>query len=150
MNAFDETPHTDDFFVSDERSLLDHRWLVGNLLSQPWADCWNHERLAEAIQNSLCFGLYQRQQSEDHAPAAPVMVGFARAITDHATYSLICDVVVDERFRGRGLGKFLIATITRHPRVKRTVSVLRTTTATDFYKKFGYVPVPAMRRIPPP
>lgn len=149
MNTFDETPHTDDFFISTEKALLDQRWLISNLLAQSWTDCWNHDRMADAIAHSLTFGVYQRRSSEGGAaPMEPRMVGFARVITDGCTYSMLCDVVIDPAFRGKGLAKFLVATITMHQQVKHTVSILRTKDAQRLYARFGFKEVSAMRRIP--
>lgn len=148
MNVFDDPGHTDDFFISTDRKLLDNRWLIANLLSQPWTECWTHERMAQAIANSLAFGIYHRMPAIDHAPAAPKMVGFARVITDECTYSLVCDVVIDPDFRFKGLGKFVMATIISHHAVKGTVSLLRTSNAAKLYEQFDYHEVKAMRRIP--
>lgn len=150
MNVFDDGPHSDDFFVSTDKKLLDNRWLVGNLLSQSWTDCWTHERMAQAVANSLTFGVYRRMPSIDHAPAAIKMVGFARVITDECTYSLVCDVVIDPSYQGKGLAKFLMAQIVSHHAVRNTVSLLRTSNAAKLYQKFDYVEVKAMRRIPHP
>jgi GNAT superfamily N-acetyltransferase len=151
MNPFDETPHTDDFFVSTDKHLLNMRWLVANLLDQPWTKCWGHERMAEAIANSLTFGVYERTPPvEPGVPTQPKMVGFARVITDGCTYSLVCDVVIDPLYRGKGLAKFLMAVIVNCAEVRRTVSLLRTSNAQKLYARFGYQDVTAMRRIPTP
>jgi GNAT superfamily N-acetyltransferase len=141
-NVFDTPPpHHDDFYVSTDKRLLDHRWLVANLLNQSWTECWTHERLTEAIRNSITFGVYQTDNR---------MVGFARVITDESTYSLVCDVVIDEAHRGHGLAKFLMGSIVNHPAVRPTVSLLRTgnPVAQSLYERFGYSGVTAMRRIP--
>jgi len=151
VNVFDDSPHSGDYFVSTDKRLISQQWMVANLLSQPWTDCWSHERLWEAVQNSLCFGVYQRQEHvQGEAPIHPRMVGFARVLTDEATYSIICDVVIELTHRKKGLGKFLMATILGHYQVKNTVCVLRTNNAeaASLYRKFGFSEVPAMRRIP--
>lgn len=154
MKTFDEVPHTNDFFVSTEKSLLDQRWLITHLLAQKWTECWTHERLAGAIAHSLTFGVFHRQyaEMEEGSPLGSVtsQVGFARVITDGHTYSMVCDVVIQESYRKRGLAKFLMGVIVTHPEVKKTVSLLRTKDAQKLYAQFGYLEVAAMRRIPLP
>ena len=70
-----------------------------------WAEGIPKETVARAIANSLCFGLFDGRSQ----------VGFARVITDRATFAYLCDVYILESHRGRGLGKWLIETVMRHP-----------------------------------
>ena len=70
-----------------------------------WAEGIPKETVAKAIDNSLCFGLF------DDA----TQVGFARVVTDRATFAYLCDVYVLETHRGLGLGKWLIETVMAHP-----------------------------------
>jgi GNAT superfamily N-acetyltransferase len=138
--------HTDDFFVSTDRKLLDYHFITTMLLGSYWGGWLTHEIIAESVRNSLCFGLYQHGE-----PPLSIerQIGFARVISDQATFSYIADVIVHPDFRGRGLGKFLISSILKRPELKQGVTLLRTRTEKDFYKKFGFEDVPAMRRIPP-
>jgi GNAT superfamily N-acetyltransferase len=69
-----------------------------------WAEGIPKETMARAIANSLCFGLFDGESQ----------VGFARVVTDRATYAYLCDVYVLEPHRGRGLGKWLIETVMAH------------------------------------
>jgi GNAT superfamily N-acetyltransferase len=70
-----------------------------------WAEGISTETVAKSIANSLCFGLFDVSEQ----------VGFARVVTDRATYAYLCDVYVLETHRGRGLGKWLIETVMAHP-----------------------------------
>lgn len=70
-----------------------------------WAEGIPKETMAKAIGNSLCFGLFDGSNQ----------IGFARVVTDRATYGYLCDVYVLETHRGRGLGKWLIETVMTHP-----------------------------------
>jgi GNAT superfamily N-acetyltransferase len=70
-----------------------------------WAEGIPKETVAKAIAHSLCFGLFD---SVDQ-------IGFARVVTDRATYAYLCDVYVLESHRGLGLGKWLIETVMAHP-----------------------------------
>lgn len=147
--TFDDTPPSDDYYVSTDEKLIDHRWLVSNLLGQSWTECWTHERMVQALAASLCFGVYKHDRpAKGEVPKIDEMVGFARVISDGATYSLLVDVVVDPEHRGKGLAKFLVGAVVNHPSVKNTVSLLRTKDAHALYEKFDYQVVAAMRRIP--
>ena len=70
-----------------------------------WAEGIRKATVARAIANSLCFGLFDGDEQ----------VGFARVVTDRATYAYLCDVYVLEAHRGSGLGKWLIETVMAHP-----------------------------------
>ncbi len=63
-------------------------------------------------------------------------IGFARVVTDKAVFSWLMDVVIDEEYRGNGLGRWLMECILQHPEIKFTRFALATTKdAHDFYKK---------------
>ena len=70
-----------------------------------WAEGISRDIVARSIANSLCFGLFEGSNQ----------VGFARVVTDRATYAYLCDVYVLESHRGQGLGKWLIETVMAHP-----------------------------------
>jgi len=70
-----------------------------------WAEGIPKETVAKAIANSLCFGVFEGK----------TQVGFARVVTDRATFAYLCDVYVLESHRGHGLGKWLIETVMAHP-----------------------------------
>ena len=70
-----------------------------------WAEGIPKATVAKSIANSLCFGVFDGNQQ----------VGFARVVTDRATYAYLCDVYVLESHRGLGLGKWLIDTVMAHP-----------------------------------
>lgn len=94
---------------------------------------WARERTAEqtktAIQNSICFGVYQ----------ADVQIGFARVVSDRATFAYVGDVFIIETARGRGLSKWLMETIIEHPELQGLRRwVLATRDAHSLYEKFGF------------
>ncbi len=86
--------------------------------------------LEKALANSLCFGLYAGRRQ----------VGLARVITDRSTYCYLCDVYVLESERGRGLGRWLIECVVRHPELQglRRMSLV-TADAHALYADFGFV-----------
>lgn len=106
-----------------------YRYLNGDSY---WAKGITAERLKTAIENSVCFGVYHHDGQ----------VGFARVVTDRATFAYICDVFILPQFRGNGLSKWLIQTIVDHQDFKglRRWS-LATADAHGPYGQFGFTPI---------
>jgi GNAT superfamily N-acetyltransferase len=120
------------FTVSTDRKLIDLDVVHGFLTECYWAKGIPRDVVARSIETSLCFGVY----------AEGKQVGFARVISDYATYAYIGDVFVLESFRGRGLGKWLMECIMQHPRLQglRRWS-LTTSDAHWLYAQFGFEPL---------
>lgn len=97
-----------------------------------WAKNRSIEIITKTIETSLCFSIYHND----------IQVGFARVISDYAVYSLILDVIIDEKYRGNGLGKKLIEFINKfinnHPSIKNTSKVLWTKNAEKLYLRCGF------------
>lgn len=128
----------DEYEVSDERARLDlaaiHRYLSGESY---WAAGISEALVARAIANSLCFGLYR----------GGLQVGFARVVTDRATYAYLCDVFVEGEHRGRGLGKWLVGCVLEHPDLQGLRRInLMTRDAHDLYRPFGFRAMPDASR----
>jgi GNAT superfamily N-acetyltransferase len=96
------------------------------------------ETIKKSIENSLCFGMY----------ADSTQIGFARCVTDFATIYWLCDVIVDDRYRGQGLGNALIRFITERDTLKPLTGILATRDAHGLYEKYGFKPEETMRRRP--
>lgn len=125
-----ETPH-DDFTLSDDPVRFDlsraHRWIS---TQSYWAEGIPFETFAKSCANSLVIGAY--------APNG-TMAAMARVVTDRATFGWICDVFVDEAFRGHGLGKGLMAYIRAHPDLQGFRRLhLATRDAHGLYRQFGF------------
>jgi N-acetylglutamate synthase-like GNAT family acetyltransferase len=120
------------FLISTDKSKLDLEVIHEFLSHSYWAAGIPRETVARSIENSLCFGVY------DHAN----QIGFARVVTDFATYAYVADVFILEPYRARGLGKELMASIMTHPRLQglRRWS-LGTRDAQGLYAQFGFKPV---------
>jgi GNAT superfamily N-acetyltransferase len=85
----------------------------------------------KAVAHSLCFGVYAGDQ----------LAGFARVISDYATFAYICDVFVLEEHRGQGLAKGLLATILAHPELQGLRRwMLVTRDAHGLYRQYGFQP----------
>jgi len=118
--------------VSTDRELIDLDVVYGFLTDCYWAKGIAREVVARSVENSLCFGVYRRGKQ----------VGFARVISDYATYAYIGDVFILESFRGRGLGKWLMECLMQHPGLRglRRWSLV-TSDAHGLYARLGFKPL---------
>jgi GNAT superfamily N-acetyltransferase len=121
---------TNDHFVSTTPELIDIDVVCALLAGSYWAAQRPRSTVEASLRSSLCFGLYEKESRRQ--------VGFARVVTDGATFSWVCDVLVAEQHRGKGLGTFLVATVMAHPVLQRTTGLLRTRDAHGLYEKFGF------------
>ena len=124
-----EVERGDGYVISTDKARLDvayvHRYLAEESY---WAQGRGRVVQEAAIAHSLCFGVYRDGQQ----------VGFARVVTDCATFGWLCDVFIDEKERGRGLGKWLIETVTSHPDVANVRRLmLATRDAHELYRRYG-------------
>jgi GNAT superfamily N-acetyltransferase len=127
-----------DFLISTDRALLDVAAAYDFLARHSyWAAGIPLDVLQRAIAGSLCFGLFDGGRQ----------VGFARAVTDGATFAYLGDVYVLESHRGRGLSKWLMEGVLAHPALQglRRV-VLVTRDAHGLYDRFGFTPLADPRR----
>ena len=87
--------------------------------------------LVKAIQSSLCFGVYDKSLN--------LQVGFARVVTDRATFAWLCDVYIEKEYRGRGLSKQLLQSIKSHSDLQNLRRFCLTTKdAHSLYEEFGF------------
>ena len=94
-----------------------------------WCPGVSREVVDRSIENSLCFGAYHRGDQ----------VGFARVVTDRATFAHLMDVFVVEGHRGTGLGKRLVEAVVGHPDLQGLrVFTLATADAHALYERFGF------------
>lgn len=121
------------YYVSDDRSKIDFDVVHHFLSNSYWSAGIPAETLRRGLKHSLCFGVYDQQDNQ---------AGFARVISDYATYAYILDVFVLEQHRGQGLGKKLIDTILKYPDLQglRRVS-LGTKDAHGLYAQYGFTPI---------
>ena len=128
-----DSPTADGVSVSFDAGRLDvalvHRWLSRESY---WARGISEAVFRRAVAGSLCAGAYR-----DGA-----QVGFARVVTDRATFSWLCDVFVVETERGRGVGRALIAAVVAHPDLRGVRRMmLATSDAHGLYARYGFEPV---------
>lgn len=115
--------------IDTDRSRLDFRVLHGFLASSHWAWGIPLAVLERAVAHSLPFGLYKGGRQ----------IGFARVVTDHATFAYLADVFVLPEHRGRGLGKWLLESVLAHPGLQGMRRwLLGTRNAHGLYRKSGF------------
>lgn len=119
--------------LSDDPTRVDLDAAHAMISRSYWAEGIPRDLLARAIANSVCFGVY--------APTG-AMVGFARVVTDRATYAYLCDVVIDAAWQGRGLGKRLMEHVLAHPDLQGLRRfALMTRDAHGLYARYGFAPM---------
>ena len=123
----------ENYIISDDSSLLDIAAIHKFLSQCYWSKGIPLATLNKAIENSLCFGVYTQKKEQ---------VGFARLITDHATFAYLADVFILSEFRGNGLSKALMTYIKQHKSCQglRRI-VLATADAHELYQQYGFTPL---------
>jgi GNAT superfamily N-acetyltransferase len=124
----------DGFEITDERDRLDlpliHQWLSNESY---WAEGRPIDVVVKSIEQSVSMGCFSPIGNQ---------VGFARWVTDGATFGWLCDVFVDASFRGQGIGRFLVQTAVEHPEVRDLrLLLLGTRDAQALYRQVGFVEV---------
>ena len=118
------------YFISDEKDKLQINRVVELLNSTYWAASRSEHTIEESIKNSICYGVYDKETN--------ILIGFARVITDHATTYYLCDVIVDENYRSKGIGKALLKKISEDSRYTGMIGLLLTKDAHGLYKQYGF------------
>ena len=117
------------YTISTDKKRLDHS-VIHQFLSQEsyWAQGRSMDVVKVTIDQSLCFGIYDGSQQ----------VGFARVVTDGATFAWLADVFVLESHRGQSLGKWLVQCVVDHPNLGDLKwFLLATRDAQEFYQQYG-------------
>ena len=129
MNTYD---------ISTDPSRLQLDAIHAYLVRSYWSPGVPKDVVARAIAHSLCFGIYQGE----------TQVGFARVVTDRATFAYLADVYVLEAHRGQGLSKRLVAAVQSHPDLQGLRRfLLATADAHGLYAQFGFKPFSAPERM---
>ena len=118
--------------LSDDKARLDVTRVHGWLASSYWTPGISRELVERGIAGSHCLGAYRDGEQ----------IGFARAITDHASFAWIADVWVDESARGQGLGRRMVGWFIDHPHfagIRRIA--LATADAHGVYAALGFTPL---------
>ena len=121
--------HREKLLISTDSGLLDSEVIYDFLSRAYWAQGRARSIIELSLKNSLVFGLYDEGRQ----------IGLARVVTDHATFAWLCDVFIHEDYRGRGMGKWLMASILSHPDLQGLRRfLLATRDAHRLYSQFGF------------
>ena len=120
--------YQDEYLFTDDDEKIDLKEVCNLLRQSHWANKRPLAIIAKTIETSLCFSIYHNDE----------LIGFARVVSDYAVYSLILDVIIDEKYRRQGLATKLIDFINNHPKLKETNKVLWTRNAKDLYLQCGF------------
>ena len=119
-----------DYLLSTDKNLLQTDVIHTFLAAQSyWAKDIPKSVVEKSIDASLCFGIYHNDEQ----------VGFARVISDYATFAYLCDVFIIDEHRGKGLSKWMMEKIMEHPDLQNLRRcTLGTRDAHELYRKFGF------------
>jgi GNAT superfamily N-acetyltransferase len=119
----------DGYLISTDKAKLDLS-VIHHYLSQDsyWAQGRSMEIVQKSIDHSLCYGLYADNQQ----------IGFARVVSDYATFAWLADVFILESHRGLGLSKWLVECVVNHPDLHKLRNfLLATKDAHELYRRYG-------------
>lgn len=119
-----------EYSISTDKEKLDIRRIHKYLSDQSyWAQNIPLNVVKRSIENSLCFGIYKDDKQ----------IGFARVVSDFATFAYLADVFIVKAYRGKGLSKKLMEAIHAHPDLQGLRTwLLQTKDAHGLYKQFGW------------
>ncbi len=121
-------PNTD-YIISSDKSLINLDTVEALLSGSYWAADRSREKIKTSIENSMCFGVYDGARQ----------IAFARVITDYTLFAYLCDVIVDEEYRGKSVGKKLMNYIISCDELKEVRSwTLKTKDAHGLYQQYGF------------
>lgn len=125
-------PRHPGFHITTDPAAIDVDAVHAYLTRSYWARGIPRDVVARAIQGSLCFGVFQGDRQ----------VGFARVVTDRATFGYLCDVYTLEEVRGQGLGKWVVEVVVAHPDLQGLRRLfLGTRDAHGLYTRYGFKPL---------
>lgn len=118
-----------ELIISNDKSLLNIDTVFGFMQRSYWANKRSKDTIIKSIENSLCYGVYDGDRQ----------VGFARIVTDWATMYYLCDVYIDEDYRGYGIGKKFIKEIVESNSLRNLFGLLSTMDAHTLYEQIDFV-----------
>ncbi|MDB5208018.1 MAG: family acetyltransferase [Flavisolibacter sp.] len=122
----------DDFTISNDKSKVNMAYVHRFLSKSYWAEGIPFDVVQRSVNGSLCFSLLYKEEQ----------IGFARVITDEATFAHLCDVFIDENYRGKGLSKWLMEVVLAYPTLQGLRRfMLATKDAHGLYQQHGFAPL---------
>lgn len=134
------------FIISTDKNKLNVDYIHNYLCNESyWAKNIPSAIVKKSIDGSLCFGLYKTDGDKNIFDR---QIGFARVVTDYATFGYLADVFVDEKFRNQGLAKWMMEEIMKHENLQGLRRwMLATLDAHTLYAQFGFLPLDKPERI---
>ena len=132
------------FIISTDKSKLNISFIHNYLCNESyWAKNIPFETVQKSIEGSCCFGLFINEEN-----LSETQIGFARVVTDYATFGYLADVFIIEDYRGQGLAKWLMGEIMNYPELQGFRRwLLATKDAHGLYLKSGFLPLDKPERI---
>ncbi|WP_434799486.1 GNAT family N-acetyltransferase [Terrisporobacter vanillatitrophus] len=118
------------FYISKDKDRIQFQNVNDMLGMTYWANNRSEDKIRKSIENSICYGAYLKDNNKQ--------IGFARVVTDYATVYYICDVIVDENYRGNSIGKALMETIVNDKELQDMKGMLVTEDAHGLYEQYGF------------
>ena len=126
------TVEKNNYFISTDKSKIDIEYVHEFLSQSYWSPGVPIQVVKKAMKGSLCFGVYYKDKQ----------VGYARMVTDKATFAYVADVFIDENYRGKGLAKWLVEVIMAHPHLQGLRRILLATRdAHKLYEQCGFTSI---------
>lgn len=120
------------YLISTDKNKIDVDYVHGFLSQSYWSPGVPLKVVKKAMKGSLCFGVYFRNRQ----------IGYARMVTDKATFAYLADVFIDENHRGKGLAKWLVEMILAHPQLQGLRRILLATKdAHKLYEQCGFTSI---------
>ncbi len=118
-----------EYLITDDKCTIDIDFVVNGLHNTYWAEERTKEVIVKSIENSIFISLLKRKKQ----------IGFARIVTDYATFAWIADVYIAPEYRGNDLGKFLVENTVDHEAIRDLrLRLLKTRDAYGLYEKYGF------------
>ena len=118
-----------DFHITTDFKKIDINVVYSLLAQSYWANSRKRDVIIKSLENSLCFSLFHKD----------TQIGLIIVITDYATFAYLCDVIIDEDYRNKGLGVWFLECVFKYPKFQNLRRwCLSTKDAHEFYKKFGF------------
>jgi GNAT superfamily N-acetyltransferase len=126
----------EDIIFTDDKTRIDVEAVFNMLSGSYWASERSRQVMEKSFSSSLCFSLLKGNKQ----------IGFLRVVTDYATFAWVCDVIVNEEYRGHGLGKWMMDCMLAHPDLQQVNMALGTKDAHGLYEQYGFERKELMRR----
>jgi N-acetylglutamate synthase-like GNAT family acetyltransferase len=119
-----------EYFISTEKKLLKVNAIKTFIADEYWGDGRTLEDVEKTIKNSYCFGIYTSDKEQ---------IGFGRVVTDYIYFGYFMDVIIFEKFQGKGYGKILVEHMLKDDVIKNLKTIaLKTKDAQGLYERYGF------------